>query len=128
MSEQLVTDVRHDSGLPNELVDWIEEITSARLTGAQRRPGGGRRQAWFVDVQPADGPPILGAARNFQLCGPAQHFNRASPEWAVGTVLFPSEHRRTIGDRPVGGHVIGQPDRGAHGLPAGRTAYDHEHR
>ena len=36
--------------LPDRLVGWIEGVTSGRVVGADRRPGGARKQAWDVDV------------------------------------------------------------------------------
>ncbi|WP_236795214.1 phosphotransferase family protein [Amycolatopsis sp. GM8] len=36
--------------LPAELLSWIAAATGASVTRAERVPGGGRRQAWSVDV------------------------------------------------------------------------------
>lgn len=41
--------------LPGDLVAWIEDIAGGRLVAADRRPGGGRKEAWFVDVERPDG-------------------------------------------------------------------------
>ena len=41
-------------GLPDDLVAWIEEVGGGRLVLADRMPGGGRKEAWFIDL--AGGP------------------------------------------------------------------------
>jgi aminoglycoside phosphotransferase (APT) family kinase protein len=41
--------------LPGLLADWIERSSGGRLVSAARSPGGGRREAWFVDVAGPDG-------------------------------------------------------------------------
>jgi aminoglycoside phosphotransferase (APT) family kinase protein len=41
--------------LPNDLVSWVEEIGGGRLTLADRKPGGARKEAWFVDLERSDG-------------------------------------------------------------------------
>src|ERR1044071_6983114 len=42
-------------GLSDDLVAWIESSVKGRVTLAARRPGGGRREAWIVDVELPDG-------------------------------------------------------------------------
>lgn len=37
--------------LPDHIVAWIEEVTGGRLAQADRIPGGGRKEGWFVDVE-----------------------------------------------------------------------------
>jgi len=44
-------------GLPDELVSWIEEVGGGRLLSADRMPGGARKEAWFIDLEDADGDP-----------------------------------------------------------------------
>ncbi|MGP0032671.1 MAG: phosphotransferase family protein [Acidimicrobiales bacterium] len=41
--------------LPDDLVAWIEEVGGGRLARADRRPGGARKEAWYVDLQRPDG-------------------------------------------------------------------------
>ena len=41
-------------GLPDDLVLWIEEISGGQVLLADRMPGGGRKEAWFIDVAGAD--------------------------------------------------------------------------
>jgi aminoglycoside phosphotransferase (APT) family kinase protein len=41
--------------LPDRLAQWIERVTIGRLVAADRRPGGARKQAWYVDVAQAGG-------------------------------------------------------------------------
>ncbi len=41
--------------LPADLVAWVEEVGGGRLVLADRRPGGARKEAWFVDLEQADG-------------------------------------------------------------------------
>ncbi len=43
------------NGLPSAITSWLRDVTRARHVRARRRPGGGRRQAWFVDAECADG-------------------------------------------------------------------------
>ncbi|WP_220187031.1 phosphotransferase family protein [Pseudonocardia pini] len=52
-----VTDAGEEAttGLSGELRSWIEQCAGARLVAADRRPGGGRHEAWTVDVESADG-------------------------------------------------------------------------
>jgi aminoglycoside phosphotransferase (APT) family kinase protein len=42
--------------LPATMVDWIEQAMAARVIGAARQAGGGRKEAWLVDVADADVP------------------------------------------------------------------------
>ncbi len=41
--------------LPDDLVCWVEETGGGRLTLADRKPGGARKEAWFVDLERPDG-------------------------------------------------------------------------
>jgi aminoglycoside phosphotransferase (APT) family kinase protein len=41
-------------GLPDDLVMWMEEVGRGRVTLAERMPGGGRKEAWFIDLEGAD--------------------------------------------------------------------------
>jgi aminoglycoside phosphotransferase (APT) family kinase protein len=36
--------------LPDDVVAWIGEVTGGRLAHADRIPGGGRKEGWFVDI------------------------------------------------------------------------------
>ena len=40
--------------LPDDLIDWIETVGGGRVTRSERRPGGARKEAWFVDVTRPD--------------------------------------------------------------------------
>jgi aminoglycoside phosphotransferase (APT) family kinase protein len=42
-------------GLPDDLVMWIEEVGGGRVALAERMPGGGRKEAWFVDLEGGGG-------------------------------------------------------------------------
>src|SRR5882724_1660332 len=42
-------------GLPPAIERWAEQVTGGSLVRADRRPGGGRREAWFVDLRRPDG-------------------------------------------------------------------------
>ena len=44
-----------ESELPNDLRLWIEETADGRLIQATRRPGGARREAWYVDIEKKNG-------------------------------------------------------------------------
>jgi aminoglycoside phosphotransferase (APT) family kinase protein len=41
--------------LPDDLVAWVEDLGGGRLVLADRKPGGARKEAWFVDVEQPDG-------------------------------------------------------------------------
>jgi len=41
--------------LSPELLSWVEETAGGRVTRADRVPGGGRHEAWLVDVALPDG-------------------------------------------------------------------------
>ena len=43
------------AGLPDDLVSWMEEIGGGRVVVADRMPGGARKEAWFIDLEMADG-------------------------------------------------------------------------
>ncbi|MCV7205643.1 phosphotransferase family protein [Mycolicibacterium peregrinum] len=43
------------STLSSDMLAWVEDVVGATVTAVDRRPGGGRREAWFVDVACADG-------------------------------------------------------------------------
>lgn len=42
-------------GLSRALVDWMADAVQGKIVSFERRPGGGRREAWFVDAETADG-------------------------------------------------------------------------
>jgi aminoglycoside phosphotransferase (APT) family kinase protein len=41
--------------LPDDILAWLEEATGASVIAADRIPGGGIRQGWFVDLRAPDG-------------------------------------------------------------------------
>jgi aminoglycoside phosphotransferase (APT) family kinase protein len=41
--------------LPGDLVSWVEEVGGGRLTLADRKPGGARKEAWHIDLERPDG-------------------------------------------------------------------------
>ncbi len=41
--------------LPDEVVEWIADHAGGRVVRVDRQVGGGRKEAWFVDVEQADG-------------------------------------------------------------------------
>ena len=41
--------------LPDDLVSWVEEVGGGALVEADRKPGGARKEAWFVDLRRVDG-------------------------------------------------------------------------
>ncbi|MFA1538181.1 phosphotransferase family protein [Actinomadura monticuli] len=43
------------TGLGPALVDWMAGAVDGKIVSYDRRPGGGRREAWFVDAETADG-------------------------------------------------------------------------
>ena len=42
-------------GLPDDLVTWMEEVGGGRVALAERMPGGGRKEAWFIDLEGGGG-------------------------------------------------------------------------
>jgi aminoglycoside phosphotransferase (APT) family kinase protein len=42
-------------GLPDDLVTWMEEVGGGRVLLADRMPGGGRKEAWFIDLEGGGG-------------------------------------------------------------------------
>jgi len=42
-------------GLPDEVLDWIADVTGGRVVRVDRQPGGARKEAWLVDVAGDDG-------------------------------------------------------------------------
>jgi hypothetical protein len=43
------------TALDEDIVSWIEETTGLPVTAANRIPGGGTRQGWFIDLRGQDG-------------------------------------------------------------------------
>lgn len=41
--------------LPHHIVEWIEDVTATTVERVDRRPGGARKEAWFVDGRGPDG-------------------------------------------------------------------------
>jgi len=41
--------------LPDDLASWVEDIGGGRLALADRKQGGARKEAWFVDLERPDG-------------------------------------------------------------------------
>src|SRR5271170_5428902 len=41
-----------------DIVSWVEQVTGMPLAGANRIPGGGIRQGWFVDLRAPDGSTV----------------------------------------------------------------------
>jgi aminoglycoside phosphotransferase (APT) family kinase protein len=41
--------------LPDDLLAWVADTGGGRVTSATRKPGGARKEAWFVDVSRPDG-------------------------------------------------------------------------
>ncbi len=78
--------------LPDDMRAWIEEVTGATVTYADRQAGGGRKEAWFVDVHD------VGTTRALFL-----RWDQGDPA-AVGdpwTVRREAEVYRALRDTPV---------------------------
>ncbi len=43
------------TALPDDLVSWVEDVGGGRLTVADRKQGGARKEAWYVDLERPDG-------------------------------------------------------------------------
>ncbi|MGA2474373.1 MAG: phosphotransferase family protein [Acidimicrobiales bacterium] len=46
------------AGLPDDLVSWVEDVGGGRLALADRKQGGARKEAWFVDLERPDGTTV----------------------------------------------------------------------
>jgi aminoglycoside phosphotransferase (APT) family kinase protein len=57
--------------LPADLVSWVEEVGGGRLTLADRKPGGARKEAWFVDLERPDGS-VAACFLRYDRSDPAQ--------------------------------------------------------
>jgi aminoglycoside phosphotransferase (APT) family kinase protein len=44
--------------LDADIVSWVEQVTGMPLAGANRIPGGGTRQGWFIDLRAPDGSTV----------------------------------------------------------------------
>lgn len=44
--------------LPDDLVAWVEDVGGGSLVLADRKPGGGRKEAWFIDLARPDGSTV----------------------------------------------------------------------
>lgn len=44
-----------ENELPGEIIEWLASAGPGRLVDVDRRPGGARREAWFVDFERGDG-------------------------------------------------------------------------
>jgi aminoglycoside phosphotransferase (APT) family kinase protein len=44
--------------LDSDIISWLEQVTGMPLAGANRIPGGGVRQGWFVDLRAPDGSTV----------------------------------------------------------------------
>ncbi|MGW0023221.1 phosphotransferase family protein [Rhodococcus sp. NPDC003383] len=51
----MTTNEREANELSPDLVNWIGETANGTVISTDRRPGGGRREAWVVEVRDADG-------------------------------------------------------------------------
>ena len=103
-----------DDGLPvTALEAWLRECTGARSVAVQRRPGGGRHQAWDVTLAAADGAtdrPV-----------PPRRRPPSRPARVVHAVARGRDLRRARGRGPPGArHPRGapRPSGRAHGLRA----------
>ncbi len=44
--------------LPDDLVTWVEDVGGGSLLLADRKPGGARKEAWFIDLARPDGSTV----------------------------------------------------------------------
>ncbi|WP_194840032.1 MULTISPECIES: phosphotransferase family protein [Aeromicrobium] len=49
------TEEQQSTDLSADILSWVEESLGGKITYADRQPGGGRREAWYVDVETPDG-------------------------------------------------------------------------
>ena len=59
-------------GLPDDLVAWIEEIGGGRVVLAERMPGGGRKEAWFIDLAAGPEGAVTSLFLRYDRSDPAQ--------------------------------------------------------
>ncbi|MFD5810253.1 phosphotransferase family protein [Rhodococcus aetherivorans] len=82
--------------LSSELVDWVGDAANGTVISADRRPGGGRREAWVVEVRGADG-----AVRPLFL-----RYDRLDPEEKGDNFTL---HREAAFFRALGGTAVPVP-------------------
>jgi aminoglycoside phosphotransferase (APT) family kinase protein len=59
-------------GLPDDLVTWIEEVGAGRVVLADRMPGGGRKEAWLIDLAAGPDGSVTSLFLRYDRSDPAQ--------------------------------------------------------
>ncbi|MEE2057207.1 phosphotransferase family protein [Rhodococcus artemisiae] len=85
------------NALSSELVEWIGDAANGTVISSDRRPGGGRREAWVVEVRGADG-----VVRPLFL-----RYDRLDPEEKGDDFTL---HREAAFFRALGGTAVPVPD------------------
>jgi aminoglycoside phosphotransferase (APT) family kinase protein len=92
--------------LPEDLIAWIEEVGGGRVTVADRRPGGARKEAWFVDLEKPDGT-VLSSFLRYDRSDPA----RTKDPWTLhreATVYLALQDGPVPVPRVLGVHPVHQ--------------------
>jgi aminoglycoside phosphotransferase (APT) family kinase protein len=94
------------AGLPDDLVSWMEEIGGGRVVVADRMPGGARKEAWFIDLEMADGT-IASCFLRYDRSDP----ERTKDPWTLhreATVYLALQHGPVPVPRVLGVHPVHQ--------------------
>jgi aminoglycoside phosphotransferase (APT) family kinase protein len=92
--------------LPDDLLVWVEALGGGRLTLAERRPGGARKEAWLVDLERSDGTEVQLFLLYDRSDGPVTH-----DPWTLhreATVYLALAHTEVPVPRVLGVHPAHQ--------------------
>jgi aminoglycoside phosphotransferase (APT) family kinase protein len=86
--------------LPDDLMRWVEEIGGGKVVLVDRKPGGGRKEAWFVDLERPGG----GVAELFLHYDRSDHSGATDP-WTLRREA--SVYRALAGSAVPVPHLLG---------------------
>ena len=92
--------------LPADLLSWMEDVSGGRLVLADRMPGGARKEAWFIDLERADGT-IASCFLRYDRSDP----ERTKDPWTLhreATVYLALQHGPVPVPRVLGVHPVHQ--------------------
>ena len=92
--------------LPADLLSWMEDVGGGRVVLADRMPGGARKEAWFIDLERADGT-IASCFLRYDRSDP----ERTKDPWTLhreATVYLALQHGPVPVPRVLGVHPVHQ--------------------